>query len=43
MQQSIRGLVHNISFERMTLGIVEAGLKFVDDFLVFKQNYEEEL
>lgn len=43
MQKYLRDLLHKISFERMTLGIVEAGLEHVDDFLVFKQNYKKEL
>lgn len=43
MQKYLRGLVHKISFERMTLGIVGAGLEYVADFLVFKQNYKKEL
>jgi len=37
MHKYLRDLVHKISFERMTVGIVEAGLECVEDFLVFKQ------
>lgn len=37
MQKYLRGLVHKISFERMTLGTVEVGLEYADDFLVFTQ------
>lgn len=47
MQKYLRGSVHKTRSERMTLGIVEAWLECVDDFLVFKKNknknYKKEL
>lgn len=44
MQKYLRGSVSKTSSERMTLGIIEAWLECVDDFLVFKKkNYKKEL